>query len=141
MPINKNQLTKLHDYLWELPKKPLPDMLVPARVYAFEELLTPSSTTARWNSLPILTLPGIVKAFMVMPDVHEGYGFPIEEYCHSVIRMAPSLGGIGYDINCGVRLLISDLTYNQVKKPYGGTPKNYTGRCRPAWVEAAEAFC
>ena len=117
MSISKKQLTQLHDYLWELPKETRPDMLVPARVYALEELLDAILNDRSLEQLAnVATLPGIVKASMVMPDVHEGYGFPIggvaaTRYPDGAI----SPGGIGYDINCGVRLLISGLTYNQVK--------------------------
>ncbi|MCB9293991.1 MAG: RtcB family protein [Lewinellaceae bacterium] len=117
MSINKNQLIKLQDYLWELPKETRPDMRVPARVYALEELLDAILNDRSLEQLAnVATLPGIVKASMVMPDVHEGYGFPIggvaaTRYPDGAI----SPGGIGYDINCGVRLLVSDLSYNQVK--------------------------
>ena len=117
MSINKKQLTQLQDYLWELPKETRPDMLVPARVYALEELLDAILNDRSLEQLVnVATLPGIVKASMVMPDVHEGYGFPIggvaaTRYPDGAI----SPGGIGYDINCGVRLLISDLSYNKIK--------------------------
>ncbi|MCO6487316.1 MAG: RtcB family protein [Phaeodactylibacter sp.] len=117
MSVNKNQLIKLQDYLWELPKETRPDMQVPARVYALEELLDAILDDRSLEQLAnVATLPGIVKASMVMPDVHEGYGFPIggvaaTRYPDGAI----SPGGIGYDINCGVRLLVSDLSYNQVK--------------------------
>lgn len=117
MSINKNQLVKLQDYLWELPKETRPDMRVPARVYALEELLDAILNDRSLEQLAnVATLPGIVKASMVMPDVHEGYGFPIggvaaTRYPDGAI----SPGGIGYDINCGVRLLVSGLSYNQVK--------------------------
>jgi len=87
-------------------------MLVPARVYATEEML---DNIIADNSLKqlvnVASLPGIQTAAMVMPDVHEGYGFPIggvaaTKYPDGVI----SPGGIGYDINCGVRLLKSNQT-------------------------------
>ncbi len=118
MSVNKDQLTKLQEYLWELPKETRPGMRVPARVYALEELLDAILNDRSLEQLAnVATLPGIVKASMVMPDVHEGYGFPIggvaaTRYPDGVI----SPGGIGYDINCGVRLLVSSLTYGQVKK-------------------------
>lgn len=117
MPIKKSQLAKLEDYLWELPKETRPGMLVPARVYALEPLLDAILDDRSLEQLAnVATLPGIVKASMVMPDVHEGYGFPIggiaaTRYPDGAI----SPGGIGYDINCGVRLLISELSYNEIK--------------------------
>lgn len=117
MSVPKEILKKIEDYLWEIPKDYRGDMRVPARVYALEELLDAILDDRSLDQLVnVATLPGIVQASMVMPDVHEGYGFPIggiaaTRYPDGVI----SPGGIGYDINCGVRLLVSDLEYNQVK--------------------------
>ncbi|MCB0570081.1 MAG: RtcB family protein, partial [Phaeodactylibacter sp.] len=80
-------------------------MRVPARVYALEKLLDAILDDRSLEQLAnVATLPGILRASMVMPDVHEGYGFPIggvaaTAYPDGVI----SPGGIGYDINCGVR--------------------------------------
>ena len=86
-------------------------MLVPAQILASEEILDDIIEDRSLNQLVnVATLPGIRKAALVMPDVHEGYGFPIggvaaTAYPHGAI----SPGGIGYDINCGVRLLTSQL--------------------------------
>jgi tRNA-splicing ligase RtcB (3'-phosphate/5'-hydroxy nucleic acid ligase) len=115
--IERKHLQKIADYLWEIPKSFREDMRVPARIYALEEMIdTLTKDRSLEQLINVACLPGIVKASMVMPDVHEGYGFPIggvaaTEYPHGVI----SPGGIGYDINCGVRLLASDLYYNDVK--------------------------
>ncbi|ULC60934.1 RtcB family protein [Flaviramulus sp. BrNp1-15] len=93
------------------------DMRVPARVLAVESLLDDIIEDRSLNQLVnVATLPGIQKSSFVMPDVHEGYGFPIggvaaTKYPDGVI----SPGGIGYDINCGVRLLISTLNIDDVK--------------------------
>src|SRR5210317_1187686 len=109
--VNKEDIVKLKDYLWEIPKSFRNDMIVPARIIAFEPLLDAIMEDRSLNQLVnVATLPGIQKASMVMPDVHEGYGFPIGGvaatlYPEGVI----SPGGIGYDINCGVRLLLSKL--------------------------------
>ncbi len=92
-------------------------MRVPARVYAMEEMLDSLiSDRSLQQLINVATLPGIQKAALVMPDAHEGYGFPIggiaaTDYHSGVI----SPGGIGYDINCGVRLLVSDLYYDQAR--------------------------
>lgn len=119
-PVNKADLVKITDYLWEIPKTFRPDMRVPARVFASEKLLGDLFKDKSLEQLVnVATLPGIQKAAFAMPDIHEGYGFPIGGvaatlYPDGVI----SPGGIGYDINCGVRLLKSnlkadDLTHHQ----------------------------
>ena len=117
MKVEKRHIVKLTDYLWEIPKSFRSDMKVPARVLASEELLDAIIEDRSLNQLVnVATLPGIQVASMVMPDVHEGYGFPIggvaaTRYPDGVI----SPGGIGYDINCGVRLLISSLHIDDIR--------------------------
>ena len=110
------QLNKISDWVWEIPKSYRSDMRVPARIYASKQML---ESTFRDRSLQqlvnVTTLPGIQRAALVMPDAHEGYGFPIggvaaTEYPDGTI----SPGGIGYDINCGVRLLISKIEIKDV---------------------------
>jgi len=107
--MQKSALVKIQDWLWEIPKTTRADMRVPARIYATEEML---DTILRDRSIDqlvnVATLPGIRRWAIAMPDVHEGYGFPIG----GVAAVDPeegiiSPGGIGYDINCGVRLLRS----------------------------------
>ncbi len=92
-------------------------MLVPAQVLASEELLDEIIEDRSLNQLVnVTTLPGIQKASMVMPDVHEGYGFPIGGVAatkHPSGVISP--GGIGYDINCGVRLMTSELKLEEVR--------------------------
>jgi len=112
----KEQLIKKSDFLWEIPKTFRDDMLVPAHIYALEEMLDDLFGDRSLEQLiNVTTLRGIQKAAVVMPDAHEGYGFPIggiaaTEWPHGVI----SPGGIGYDINCGVRLLVTDLMFDDV---------------------------
>ncbi len=112
----KPYLKKLDDYLWEIPKETREGMRVPAHLYASDELLQQLGTDKSLEQLTnVAMLPGICKAAIVMPDVHEGYGFPIggvaaTEWPAGVI----SPGGIGYDINCGVRILCSELTREDV---------------------------
>jgi len=116
--MNKGQLKKISECLWEIPQSTRPDMRVPAHVYALEDMLDALLQDRSLEQLiNVATLPGIQKAAIVMPDAHEGYGFPIggvaaTRYPDGVI----SPGGIGYDINCGVRLLISELDYDDVKE-------------------------
>jgi len=108
---------KLSDVLWELPKTYRADMRVPARVYATEKMLLEMFRDRSLEQLVnVATLPGIVSHAIVMPDAHEGYGFPIggvaaTEYPDGII----SPGGIGYDINCGVCLLKSQLASKEIE--------------------------
>ncbi len=117
--ISIKDFKKINPWLWEIPKNFRKDMRVPARIYASEKLC---KDIFRDQSISQLintsTLPGIVKYAMAMPDIHEGYGFPIggvvaTRTSDGVI----SPGGIGFDINCGVRLLKSDFTAEEIK-PY-----------------------
>jgi len=115
---NKSDLIKINDYLWEIPKSFRNDMLVPARIYASEKMLQEIEQGAIEQLINVATLPGIVKHSLAMPDIHSGYGFVIggvaaTEYPDGII----SPGGIGYDQNCGVRLLKSEYTEKEIK-PY-----------------------
>jgi tRNA-splicing ligase RtcB len=100
------------EVLWELPATARPDMRVPARVFADRELLRSLEGDGSLEQIQnVATLPGIVEAALAMPDVHQGYGFPVGgvaamELPDGVV----SPGGVGYDINCGVRLLALPLT-------------------------------
>ncbi len=115
--ITKQDLKKISDYLYEIPETFRTDMRVPARIYVDDKML---EQVFRDKSLEQLvntaTLPGIVKYTMVMPDVHEGYGAPIGGvYATTGPEAVISPGSIGYDVNCGTRLLLSDLTYEEIK--------------------------
>lgn len=113
--IRKSDFKKISDYLWEIPKTFRADMKVGALVFASEKLLEEAFLDRSLEQLiNVATLPGIQKYALVMPDVHEGYGFPIG----GVAAMdaedgAISPGGIGFDINCGVRLLTSLVTFDK----------------------------
>lgn len=116
--VTKEHIKKLTDYLWEIPESFRNDMLVPARILASEKILDDIIEDRSLNQLVnVATLPGIKKASLVMPDVHEGYGFPIGGVAAtSHPEGAISPGGIGYDINCGVRLLTSPLNVGDIKE-------------------------
>src|SRR5438876_10657151 len=94
-------------YLWRIPPDAAPGMRVPGLVVADEPLMRQIRTDAALAQLANgATLPGIVKAAMAMPDIHQGYGLPVggvvaTDARHGVV----SPGAIGFDINCGVRLL------------------------------------
>ncbi|MDX1333909.1 MAG: RtcB family protein, partial [Robiginitalea sp.] len=115
--IQKSDIIRLTPYCWEIPEDFKPGMRVPARIIAEEALLDDIIGDRSLQQLVnVTTLPGILKAAYVMPDVHEGYGFPIggvaaTGYPHGAI----SPGGIGYDINCGVRLLKTPLKESQIR--------------------------
>jgi len=110
---------KIHDALWEL--EPTGKMRVPARIYATEAMLAAIvADHAAAQVVQVAQLPGIVQASLAMPDIHWGYGFPIG----GVAAFDPdtgiiSPGGVGYDINCGVRLLASRLKREQVQPRLG----------------------
>jgi len=113
----KEILVKINDWQWEIPLGTRSDMRVPAIIYASEPIIDALLTDRSLDQLiNVTTLPGIEMAALLMPDAHEGYGFPIggvaaTKYPDGVI----SPGGIGYDINCGVRLLKSHLTYAEIR--------------------------
>lgn len=112
---------KINDYLWEIPRSFRSDMRVPARIYATEKMLVDSLEDRSMAQLiNVATLPGIYKYALAMPDIHEGYGFPIGGV--AVIDAAEGVispGGIGYDINCGVRLLCSNLSAGDIASRIG----------------------
>jgi len=119
MTIHKRDFERISPVVWQLPAGFREDMRVPARLYADETLFEATLTDRSLEQLAnTATMPGIVKYAMAMPDIHQGYGFPIggvvaSELPHGVI----SPGGVGYDINCGVRLLASGLQQEEVT-PY-----------------------
>jgi tRNA-splicing ligase RtcB len=119
--MRKEHLVRHTDYFWEIPVTARPGMRVPAHIYALEELLDALLRDRSLDQLMnVATLPGIVKASIVMPDAHEGYGFPIGGVAatrHPDGVISP--GGIGYDINCGVRLLLSPLRYADMRHRLG----------------------
>jgi tRNA-splicing ligase RtcB (3'-phosphate/5'-hydroxy nucleic acid ligase) len=106
-----SEVREIADGVWEIPASARPDMRVPARLFADAELLEAIREDRSLEQLEnVATLPGIVEAAMAMPDIHQGYGFPVgglaaTEPPDGVI----SPGGVGYDINCGVRLLVLPL--------------------------------
>ncbi len=117
--MHKNDFREITPNCYEIPKSFRPDMRVPARFYADRKLLEGALGDKSLEQLVnTATLPGVVKYALAMPDIHQGYGFPIggviaTELPDGVI----SPGGVGYDINCGVRLLATHLDRDEVE-PY-----------------------
>ncbi len=112
----KYELNKISDYVWEIPIEAKTGMRVPARIYLKENMLDMLFRDRSLDQLTnVATLPGIQGKVVLMPDAHEGYGFPIGaaaavDLSEGVI----SPGGIGYDINCGVRLMKTQMSREQV---------------------------
>jgi tRNA-splicing ligase RtcB (3'-phosphate/5'-hydroxy nucleic acid ligase) len=106
-----SELRQISDVLWEIPADARAGMRVPARVFADRELLEAIEGDASLEQLEnVATLPGVVGAALAMPDVHQGYGFPVGGVAATALPDGVvSPGGVGYDINCGVRLLALPL--------------------------------
>lgn len=109
------ELDKVSGNIYEIEKEG--QMNVPARIYASEELLEEIQGDRTLQQIKnVATLPGIQEHSIVMPDGHQGYGFPIGGVAAVDMENGViSPGGIGYDINCGVRVLRTDLEYSDVK--------------------------
>jgi RNA-splicing ligase RtcB len=111
-----SKIRKLDEYRYLIPKEARSDMRTNAVVYANEKLLAAIlKDLSLEQAVNVATLPGIVGDSLAMPDIHQGYGFPIggvaaTDYKTGVV----SPGGVGFDINCGVRLLASPLTRAEV---------------------------
>lgn len=111
------ELRRLDESLWEIPAAARDDMRVPARVVADREIL---EALARDRSLEqlqnVACLPGIVGAALAMPDMHQGYGFPVGGVAATAAdgEGVVSPGGVGYDINCGVRLLAAPFSAEEL---------------------------
>jgi len=109
-------LKKITDYKWELPKSHKQGMKVPAYFYINRKLMELLERDAVEQASNVATMPGIQLASLVMPDVHVGYGFPIGGVAgFDAENGVISPGGVGFDINCGVRLLRSNLRVDEVK--------------------------
>lgn len=117
MPKWQGPLNKIDDYRWEIPQSYKPGMRVPGLVYADAAMLDVIKEEQSLEQVAnVAFLPGIVGRSLAMPDIHWGYGFPIGGVAATrVADGVVSPGGVGYDINCGVRLLRTNLTENEVK--------------------------
>src|SRR4030043_1307648 len=114
--VTLQDLKPISDYEWEIPKSFREDMRVPVRLFStrrmLEQVMKDKSLEQAVNAAP---LPGLVGHVIVMPDMHQGYGFPIGGVAATKLPDGViSPGGIGYDINCGVRLLASQLDVETV---------------------------
>ena len=108
-------ITRINTLEWEVPIGFVPGMRVPGRFFlseSLEKILEPGAVQQLAN---VATLPGIIKNSLAMPDIHWGYGFPIGGVAaFDLTEGVISPGGVGFDINCGVRLLTTPLAQKDV---------------------------
>ena len=117
MPHWQGQLIKIDDYRWEIPQNYKPGMRVPGLIYASEAMLESIQREQTLEQVVnVAFLPGIARFSFAMPDIHWGYGFAIGGVAAMSVKDGViSPGGVGYDINCGVRLLRTNLSEDEVK--------------------------
>lgn len=111
-------LEKIDDFRWRIPRSYKPGMRVPGIIYADEKLLKDiRHDRAAEQVANVAFLPGIVNASLAMPDIHWGYGFSIGGVAATDIAAGGviSPGGVGFDINCGVRLLRTNFQFEEIK--------------------------
>jgi len=113
----KEVVRKIDDYRWEIPQSYKQGMYVPGLIFASESMLNHIWEEQVFQQVAnVAFLPGIVGHSLAMPDIHWGYGFPIGGVAATRIKDGVvSPGGVGFDINCGVRLLRTNLTENEVR--------------------------
>ncbi|MDF0668827.1 MAG: RtcB family protein [Nitrospira sp.] len=110
------QVNRISDEVWEIPVTEKSGMLVPARIYATPTILQSMDAGVFEQVTNVACLPGIRRYALCMPDGHWGYGFPIGGVAAFDVRSGViSPGGVGYDVNCGMRLIRTDLTRQDVQ--------------------------
>ncbi len=114
--IKREEVIRIGEYIWEISANTQKNMNVPVRFYASEKMLPEIlADNALQQAINVAMLNGIVKYSLAMPDVHYGYGFPIGGVAAMNVETGTvSPGGVGYDINCGVRLLLTNFTYHEL---------------------------
>lgn len=110
------QVKKIEDYIWEIPTTEKEGMRVPARIIASEKIMKEMDQGVYNQITNVACLPGIQNYAYCMPDGHWGYGFPIGGVAAFDLKEGViSPGGIGFDINCGVRSVRTNLTFEELK--------------------------
>src|ERR1044072_2588041 len=114
-----DKLQKISGTVWELPASYKEGMRVSGRIIATEKLVRETDEAVYQQISNVATLPGMTRYAFCMRDGHSGYGFPIGGVAAMDVHEGDviSPGGIGFDINCGMRLVITNLTHDDVK-PY-----------------------
>ncbi len=117
MEIKRPEFVRISDVIWDMPRSFKHGMRVPARIIATKKLIDAMDEQVYEQISNVATLPGIQKYAFCMPDGHSGYGFPIGGVAAFDVNEGGviSPGGIGFDINCGMRLVLTNLTYEEVK--------------------------
>ncbi|UCC16198.1 MAG: RtcB family protein [Dehalococcoidales bacterium] len=112
-----NTLKKIDEYRWEIPVEYKPGMRVPGRIYASEDMLDKIWEDKAFEQVAnVAFLPGIIGYSLAMPDIHWGYGFAIGGVAATNSDDGVvSPGGVGFDINCGVRILRTNLTVDEIR--------------------------
>jgi tRNA-splicing ligase RtcB (3'-phosphate/5'-hydroxy nucleic acid ligase) len=115
--VRKQDLKRISEFLWEIPVTFRHDMRVPARLYASDKILEAALGDDSLDQLVnTATLPGLVGYAIAMPDIHQGYGFPIGGVVASNTADGMiSPGGVGFDVNCGVRVLATKISYDAIQ--------------------------
>lgn len=113
----ENIIKRKDAYVWEIPKESYQGMRVNGRIYASDNLIGQIMTDQSPKQVVnVAFLPGIVGYSLAMPDIHWGYGFPIGRVAASRVDDGViSPGGVGFDINCGVRLIRSNIKFQDIK--------------------------
>src|SRR5689334_6013845 len=110
------RVNRITDEVWEIPVTEKPGMVVPARIYATPGILQSMDRGVFDQVTNVACMPGIQRYALCMPDGHWGYGFPIGGVAAFDLRDGViSPGGVGYDVNCGMRLIRTDLTLAEVQ--------------------------
>jgi tRNA-splicing ligase RtcB len=108
-------IKKVGPFEWEVPQGFVPNMRVPGRIFLSDVLMETLEEGAVQQLANVATMPGIVKNSLAMPDIHWGYGFPIGGVAAFDLEQGViSPGGVGFDINCGVRLLSTPLRAEEI---------------------------
>jgi tRNA-splicing ligase RtcB (3'-phosphate/5'-hydroxy nucleic acid ligase) len=112
-----HRVRKINDFIFQIEKDISKGMRVPVTIYATDNLISKMVTDRTIDQAAnVSTLPGVRKRVVVLPDGHEGYGFPVGGVAALDLEEGViSPGGVGYDINCGVRLLATSLIEKDVK--------------------------
>lgn len=117
----KEIVRKIDDYRWEIPTSYKSGMIVPGLIFTSESMLGHIWEEQAFQQVAnVAFLPGIVRYSLAMPDIHWGYGFPIGGVAATRVKDGVvSPGGVGFDINCGVRLVRTNLTEDEVRPKIG----------------------
>jgi len=130
------KIKQIDDVRWEIPQDYKRGMRVPVRIYADAELLNEMRRDMTLEQATNVSfLQGIYKYSIALPDGHQGYGFPIGGVAATDAETGViSPGGVGYDINCGVRLLYTNLEKKISSRNFVSWSRPSSGTCHPVWA-------